>query len=60
MEDNKSQTSQRQQTLIKFLKDTQDGKYSEIKKERVTPSHVRTTILRQPPPPDRIYFFSIS
>jgi hypothetical protein len=33
---------------IKFLKDTKDGKFIEIKKEILHPQCARTTILRQP------------
>jgi len=43
-----SHTSQKTDTLIKFLKDTKDGKFIEIKKEILHPQCARTTILRQP------------
>ena len=54
-----SQPSQKTDTLIKFLKDTKDGKFVEIKKEILHPQCARTTILRQPQT-DKIYYFSIS
>ncbi|HBZ35814.1 MAG TPA: hypothetical protein DEO33_05300 [Rikenellaceae bacterium] len=54
-----SQASQKTDTLIKFLKDTKDGKFIEIKKEILHPQYARTKILRQPQP-DKIYYFSIS
>lgn len=53
------QNSPKQEALFKFLKETQDGKFTEVKKEILNPNCARITILRQPQT-ERPHYFSIS
>jgi|LSQX01.1.fsa_nt_gb hypothetical protein len=52
------QNSPKQEALLRFLKETQDGKFTEVKKEILNPNCARITVLRQTQT-GRPHYFSI-
>ncbi len=59
VDENTTVNFSKQDTLIKFLKETKDGKFTEVSDKTLNPDCARITILRQPQP-DKFYYHSIS